>query len=138
MKWTSLIPLLFVGVLLLTGCSSTPSWLEGTWTLNVNRSITETKKYPDPSASQNPLSGMGLAFLPLLSGLEITITSKDITTTVNGQEKWVSYSVMETSDSECKLKVSDGTVQTYYRDGDAIYSFSSGGFRIRTYFDRKK
>ena len=125
-------------IFVLAACSGAPSWLEGNWILDVDRTSEVNKK--DAAATNNPALNagvnMGVMFLPALAGSTVKITDKDIITNVRGEEKYVSYEVMTATPLEVDVKKSDGTIQHFYRDGDDIYTYVPGNEAFKFYLKR--
>jgi hypothetical protein len=141
-SWLALATLLFV----LPGCSfsSTPSWLKGDWIFDLDASqkaAAEPAK-PPPSGG-GMLDGMANAMfgalLPAFSGLELKITDKEFMAMMNGNGKAQTYEVISSvPDQECLIKLSDGTLETYYKAGDEIYTYpDKGGGKTKLFFKRK-
>jgi hypothetical protein len=130
--------LLAVAVLSLAGCSAVPSWAQGDWVFDKDRTEQVLKGNSDNSL----LGGLDSMLAGLISSqmgsMEVIITGTDETVTVNGQGHSYPFQVVSKSDSQFVLKKEDGTVETYYRDGDDMYSFGTGGAgQIKMYFKRK-
>ena len=88
------------------------------------------------------MSGLASMLGGLLSSqldtMEVIITDTDETVTTNGQGHDDPFQVVSKSDSQFVLKKADGTVETYYRDGDGIYSYATGtGSSVKIYLKRK-
>jgi hypothetical protein len=138
-SWLALATLLFV----LPGCSfsSTPSWLKGDWIfdLDASQKAGETDK---PPASGGILDGLANAMsgmlLPALSGMELRITDKEVMAMMNGNGKAQTYEVVSSvPDRECLVKLADGTLETYYKAGDKIYTHPDKGGQTKLFFKRK-
>ncbi|HEV3272874.1 MAG TPA: hypothetical protein VGZ93_11895 [Candidatus Methylacidiphilales bacterium] len=137
----ALAALLFV----LPGCSfsGAPSWMQGDWIFDLDASqkaMNEPAKPPPGGgglfdAMANAMGGM---LLPAVSGMELRITDKEIMTMMNGNGKAQTYEVVSTvPDQECLIKLSDGTLQTYYKAGDSIYAYPDKGGKTKLFFKRK-
>ena len=133
-------------VVILASCSSAPSWLEGNWVLDSERTQKDDSATSAPADAgtfpSNMLSGMTAMLRPMLlqqlSGMELLVTNKERVFTVGGQGKSESYTIMEKSSDKCVLKLKDGTVETYYRSGDDIYMYGTGGTAFKIFLKREK
>lgn len=131
---------LLIGVLALAGCSGAPSWLEGNWQIDHDRTQKEMAA-SNAGSGGGILSGLnsmiGGMLLPQLDGMQILITSKDRVVMINGQGKSEPYEIINRSSDQCTLKLGDGTVETYYRDGNEIYSYGTGSAHFKFYLMRQ-
>jgi hypothetical protein len=127
-----------LAVLVLAGCSATPSWVRGDWVFDKDR----TEQAMNGTSSGGLLSGFAAMFSSLLASqidtMEVILTDTDETVTVNGQGKSFAFQVISKSDAQVVVKKADGTVETYYRDGDAIYFYGTGAASsLKIYLKRK-
>ena len=139
--------LFLAATLALTACSGAPSWLEGNWQVDHDRTQKDIDAANSNATSSQTgfggglLSGLntmlGNMLLPQLAGMQIIITGKDQVTMINGQGKSESYEVVNRSSDQCTLKLKDDSVQTYYRDGDEIYMYPTGGAHFKIYLMRQ-
>jgi hypothetical protein len=130
--------LLALAVLFLGGCSATPSWVRGDWVFDKDRTEQALKSNSDNSLMSGLASMLGGLLSSQLDTMEVIITDTDETVTTNGQGKSFPFQVVSKSDSQFVLKKTDGTVETYYRDGDGIYSYATGtGSSVKIYLKRK-
>jgi hypothetical protein len=136
-----LLPLL--GVVLLSACSRTPSWLAGSWQFDADRTQKEMSEAVNGNAGSPPnmfsgLSNMvGAMLVPELAGTQLIITDKEFMTLRDGQGKSLGYEVVAKSSDTCTLKFNDGTVETYYRAGAEIFSYPTGSAHFKIYFRRQ-
>ena len=130
--------LLALSLLLLAGCSATPPWVRGDWVFDKDR----TEQAINSNSNGGLLSGLASMLSGLLASqidtMEVIITDTDETVTVNGQGHSYPFQVVSKSDSQFVLKKADGTVETYYRDGDDIYFYGTGGASsLKIYLKRR-
>ena len=73
-----------------------------------------------------------------LDGSQILITEKEfVMTTKDGNGKAYTYTFMEAPDADTvRLKMSDGEVNTFHREGDRFWLTSTGNVKIRAYYQR--
>ena len=142
MKFSSLVPISYLAALVLTGCSGAPSWLEGDWVFDADRSQREASAAN--TAKPGDLMGGLTAMLqnmitPQLQGMELTFTATDEINTVQGQGKDYKYQIVKESSTECSLKKGGrlgGNLLS--RAGDEVYTFATGGLsNFKIYFRRK-
>ena len=129
-----------ISMILLMGCSGVPFWLNGDWIYDADRSQQEAAK-ASPAQPGDMLGGIKTMLqnmiAPQLQGMEIMFTGTDEIVTVRGQGTSTKYQVIHKSATTCTIKKPDNTIETYYRDGDEIYSFGSGGLSTyKIYFRR--
>jgi hypothetical protein len=129
---------LALAVLVLGGCSATPSWVRGDWVFDKDR----TDQAMKTNSGSDLMSGLASMVTGMLVSqidtMEIIITNTDETVTVSGQGHFYPFQVVSKSDAQFVLKKADGTVETYYRDGDDIYFYGTGAASsLKIYFKRK-
>ena len=130
--------LLALAVLSLGGCSATPSWVRGDWVFDKDRTEQALKNGSGNDLMSGLASMLGGLLSSQLDTMEVILTDTDETVTVNGQGHDYPFQVVSKSDSQFVLKRADGTVETYYRDGDDIYSYATGtGSSVKIYLKRK-
>jgi hypothetical protein len=139
----NLFPATFVllAVILLSGCSRAPAWLDGSWQVDKNR----TQKEIDASSKTGTGSGfgsdmmsglnsmLGNMLLPQILGMQVIIHGTERIMTINGQGSSESYQIVSKSADQCVMKFKDNTIETYYRDGDEIYIYPTGSVHFRIY-----
>jgi len=135
-SWLALAALLFV----LTGCSfsGAPSWLQGDWIFDADAS----EKAADETANAQRHAGIvSHVYSPLLSAFsstEVSITDKEVLITITGKGNAQTYEVVSSvPDQECLLKLSDGTLLTYHKAGEGIYTYTDWGPKIKLFYKRK-
>lgn len=131
-------------IALISGCGG-ESGLSGKWIFDKSQTEAQLKQNPEPEREPS-LEGikeeLAASLIPILIGKldgatlnftpkELMITSKD------GSGRAMPYEIIEqpTPDS-WRIKTSDGTVTTYYREGAWLASDVSGDVRLRVYFKR--
>jgi hypothetical protein len=129
--------LLVFSTLLLAGCSATPSWVRGDWVFDRDRTEHALNSNPDDDIMKGLAAMLGGALSLQLDTLEVIFTDTDETVTTNGQGHDYPFQVVSKSDTQFVLKKADGTVETYYRDGDGIYSYATGAPSLKIYLKRK-
>jgi hypothetical protein len=127
-----------LAVLLLAGCSATPSWVRGDWVYDKDR----TEQAMNGNSSSGLMSGLASMLSGLLASqidtMEVILTDTDETVTVNGQGHDYPFQVVSKSDTQLVVKKADGSVETYYRDGADIYFYGTGAASsLKIYLKRK-
>jgi hypothetical protein len=122
----------------LGGCSATPSWVRGDWVFDQDRTQQAMKSSSDNSLMGGLASMLGGLITSQLGNMEIIMTDTDETITTNGQGHDYPFQVVSKSDTQFVLKKNDGTVETYYRDGEEIYLYGTGpASSLKIYLKRK-
>jgi hypothetical protein len=129
--------LLAIAGFFLAGCSATPSWVRGDWVFDQDRTEQAMKSNSGNGLMSGLASMLGGLITSQLGDMEIIMTDTDETITTNGQGHDYPFQVVSKSDTQFVLKKNDGTVETYYRDGDDIYSYATGAASLKIYFKRK-
>ncbi len=130
--------LLALTVLFLSGCSATPSWVRGDWVFDKDRTDQAMKTNSGNDLMSGLASMLSGMLVSQIDTMEVIITDTDETVTVNGQGHSYPFQVVSKSDTQFVLKKTDGTVETYYRDGDAIYFYGTGGASsLKIYLKRR-
>jgi hypothetical protein len=141
MKSSSFVRLLAVGLaILISGCSRAPSWLQGDWIMDQDRTqheLTQTVPGNKPSMLSGLNTMLGGMLLSQLGNMEIIISGRDEIVTIGGQGKTSRFQIVNQTPTECMIKKPDSTVETYYRDGDEIYFYATGSLSMKIYFKRK-
>jgi hypothetical protein len=119
--------------------SPLPDWLRGKWVFDEEQT---QKKY----AAAKPAEGLdavrhGLVYPQLveqLKGARVTVTDSEVVmTTRDGNGKAFPFQLLEAANGESvTLKQSDGEVTTYHKDGDRLWTASTGNVNIPFYFKR--
>ncbi len=123
-------------------------WLHGKWAFDIQQTkqkLTEAghKKSGGDLADLSKAFGDAIVAPQLVSALEgsqITITDKEfMMTTKDGNGKSFTYDVIEVPDADTvTVKMSDGEVNTFHREGERFWMTSTGNVNIRAYFLRSK
>jgi hypothetical protein len=123
------------------GPAKSAEWLRAKWVFD--EEYTQTKY--DESAKGDGAQQVrdSLIFPQLhekLKGAHINVTEKELVmTTKDGNGKAFAYEIVETPDENTvTLKLNDGDVTTYHKEGDRIWSASTGNVNIPFYFKRAK
>jgi hypothetical protein len=130
--------LLAVAVFFLAGCSATPSWVRGDWVYDKDRTDQAMKTNSGNDLMSGLASMVSSMLVSQIDTMEVILTDTDETVTVNGQGHDYPFQVVSKSDTQFVLKKNDGSVETYYRDGDDIYFYGTGAASsLKIYFKRK-
>ncbi len=133
------LSLVIVSLFALTSCfNSAPSWLQGSWAFDSERTA-QANKFSDNSGPLTDLLGSLATALvaPALTSMEVKITSKEVMVLNNGSGETHTYEIIENKTDECMMKTSDGKISTWFHDGDNIYRYAEKGGKLKLYFRRK-
>lgn len=143
---TSFLLFLMIG-LVMAGCDRTPNarWMQGKWVLDEDYTRRHAKEEDLPPekgiagfATQLARNVAEPFLLGILKNAEITITADEVITTINGVGRATKYTFVEIPDrNTAVIKMADGEVTTYYREGDRIATLSSG-IRMKVYLKRAR
>ena len=119
-------------------------WLHGKWVFDLDQTkqkLAEAEK----TKAQRGLADLAHALvvpqlIGALEGSQIAISDKEFRmTTRDGNGKAFDYEVIETPDADTvTVKMSDGEVNTFHREGERFWMTSTGNVNIRVYFARAK
>jgi hypothetical protein len=148
-RWFLLL-LLAAGVCL-SGCTHKAGWLYGKWVFDEDytREKFDGITKAVPTGGKEDLFGglkdlangmVGSQLSSILAGSQFRVTDKElIVTRKEGDGKAYAYEVLDKPDADTvTLKLSDGDVNTYHREGERVWIASSGALNMRSYFKRAK
>ena len=134
------LSLLLVSLFALTSCfsSTAPSWLQGSWSFDSERT-SQANKFSENSTPLTELLGSLATALvaPALTSMEVKITNKEVMVLNNGSGETQPYEIIENKADQCMLKTADGKVSTWFHDGEAVYRYAENGGKLQLYFKRK-
>jgi len=123
-----------MALLLLSGCNNKNSWLKGDWVFD--REHTESQM-----GSEEPglLGGLlSSQLIEELDGVSLTLTADEMFYILaNGSGKARNYEVIsQPTESSWKIKIDDGSIETWHREGERLASNATGDLDMRFYFSR--
>jgi hypothetical protein len=117
-----------------------PKWLHGKWVFDLEHT---NQKLADANQKKEQGGLIDLAqalvvpqLISALEGSQVTVSEKEFRmTTKDGNGKVFSYEVIEVPDADTvTVKMSDGQVSTFHREGERFWMTSTGNVNIPAYF----